>query len=130
MNKSRFVPFDERTAAVLQTYLAEHRPQTGGDAFFVSLPRSGAAVRAVSGGALYQQLRRYCKTLKLPRNISLHMFRHYFGAECALRGMSEAAIQQLMGHEDPKTTAVYTRFNPTQLSGVYDASFSVDDVEG
>lgn len=128
-NKSRYVPFDERTAAVLKTYLAE-RPRIDGDAFFISEPRSGVAATAVSGGALYQQMRRYCKALKFPRNISPHMLRHYFGAQCALRGMSQSVIQQLMGHEDPKTTAVYTKFNPTQLSDVYDRSFSVgSDVE-
>lgn len=130
-NKSRYVPFDERTATILKTYLAEHRPQLDCDAFFISLPRNGVGATAVSGGAFYQQLRRYRKALKLPRSISPHMFRHFFGAECAQRGMSASAIQQLMGHEDPKTTAVYVKFNPQQMQGVYDNSFPMtSDIEG
>lgn len=128
-NKARYVPFDQTTARILQTYLREHRPRVRSDAFFITEPRNGEQ-GAVTGRAFYQVLRRYCTALGFPRSVSPHMFRHFFGAECALRGMSASAIQQLMGHEDPKTTAVYVRFNPTQMTSVYDQSFAMFDIEG
>ncbi len=38
----------------------------------------------------------------------------------ALRGVPQAAISQLMGHADPRTTAIYTTVASSALIGVLD----------
>lgn len=38
-----------------------------------------------------------------------HLLRHTFAAHLAQRGMPFVGIQTLLGHEDPKTTHIYSK---------------------
>jgi len=64
----------------------------------------------------------------LPAGAAAHSFRHHYGITLALRGVPQAAISQLMGHADPRTTAIYTTTTTTTtvassaLIGVLDAA--------
>jgi len=56
----------------------------------------------------------------LPAGAAAHAFRHHYGVTLALRGVPQAAISQLMGHADPRTTAIYTTVAASALIGVLD----------
>jgi len=56
----------------------------------------------------------------LPAGAAAHSFRHHYGVTLALRGVPQAAISQLMGHADPRTTAIYTTVASSALIGVLD----------
>ena len=56
----------------------------------------------------------------LPTGAAAHAFRHHYGVTLALRGVPQAAISQLMGHADPRTTAIYTTVAASALIGVLD----------
>jgi len=43
------------------------------------------------------------------KNITIHSLRHCYGAHLMAAGVHLRAIQQEMGHDSPKTTAVYTQ---------------------
>jgi site-specific recombinase XerD len=63
----------------------------------------------------------------LPAGAAAHSFRHHYGITLALRGVPQAAISQLMGHADPRTTAIYTTTTTTTVAssaliGVLDAA--------
>ncbi len=61
----------------------------------------------------------------LPAGAAAHSFRHHYGITLALRGVPQAAISQLMGHADPRTTAIYTTTTTvasSALIGVLDAA--------
>ena len=51
----------------------------------------------------------------LPEGAAAHAFRHHYGVTLALRGVPQPVISQLMGHADPRTTAIYTAVASTQL---------------
>ncbi|MGG1190011.1 tyrosine-type recombinase/integrase [Solibacillus isronensis] len=42
--------------------------------------------------------------------VTPYMLRHTFATHLVKRGMPYEMIQQLLGHDDPKTTKIYTRF--------------------
>lgn len=42
--------------------------------------------------------------------------RHTYGTELALRGVPVAVIQQLLGHADPRTTAIYPNGHALDLT--------------
>jgi integrase len=50
----------------------------------------------------------------------VHGFRHHYGLQLALRGLPPATLQQLMGHSDPRTTALYTRHASFDLINALD----------
>jgi site-specific recombinase XerD len=52
--------------------------------------------------------------------VAAHGFRHHFGTQLALRRVPPAVIQELMGHTDPRTTAIYTRSVATHLVDALD----------
>lgn len=46
---------------------------------------------------------------------TVHSFRHTFAVRCLQAGMREAYLQEILGHDDPKTTAIYTKLFPKDL---------------
>jgi integrase len=68
-----------------------------------------------SGGGFVKALRR----AGLERQgLSFYSLRHTFGADLASAGISLEKIGKLMGHTDPRTTAIYAHIRPEALSGV------------
>lgn len=53
------------------------------------------------------QFRRYVKKARLPANITFHALRHTFATRLAALGTPLTAIQRLLGHSEPQSTAVY-----------------------
>ena len=49
------------------------------------------------------------KSCGIHKSVTLHSLRHSYGAHLVESGLNLRAIQQEMGHECPKTTALYTQ---------------------
>lgn len=124
--KSRYVPFDKKTADCLRDYFKNDRPKKAPtDKFFVA----DNGKRGLTARALYQVLRRYCQALDLPQ-ISLHMLRHFFGTQSVANGVPSRVLQDLMGHKYGSTTERYTKFNPVRLHDFYDKAYTSEtDIE-
>jgi site-specific recombinase XerD len=45
-----------------------------------------------------------------------HALRHTYGMDLAMRGVPLSVIQQLLGHDDPRTTSIYTVAHAEDLS--------------
>jgi len=72
-------------------------------------------------GGIQKAVKAILKTSHIHKSISTHSFRHCYGAHLVEAGLNLRAIQHEMGHESPKTTALYT-----QLTNVSHAK--TDDV--
>lgn len=115
-SKSRKVPMPEHTAAAVTQWLLERRGRLGEvserDLMFVKNDGS-----ALTPGFVY----RLSTTLAsragvvLPKDAAVHGFRHYYGVQLALRRVPLPVIQNLMGHVNPTTTAVYTNMAGHEL---------------
>jgi len=77
---------------------------------------------ALTNDALYYRVKRIARSsgAVLPDDAMVHGLRHHFGLQLALRGVPPATLQQLMGHSDPRTTAVYTRHASFDLINALD----------
>jgi len=119
--KRREVPIPRRTMANMDAYLGERRelgvrcgPRTP-----LLVTKEGAAL---TNDALYYRVKRIARSsgAVLPDDAMVHGLRHHFGLQLALRGVPPATLQQLMGHSDPRTTAVYTRHASFDLINALD----------
>ncbi len=121
--KQRDVPLPGATVAALDTWLDAQRTHGGGpkptrsSLLFVRTDTSPLTPRTLDRLLRALALR---AGVSLPAGAAAHAFRHHYDVTLALRGVPQAAISQLMGHADPRTTAIYTTVASSALIGVLD----------
>jgi integrase/recombinase XerD len=116
--KDRVVPAGARVAHWLDRYLAEVRPrllvETRESALF--LTGYGAAF---SPDVLSRMVTRWLKQAGIGRKGSCHLLRHTCATHMLEGGADIRYIQQLLGHENLDTTAIYTEVSIRQLIEVH-----------
>ena len=117
----REVPLAKHTVDRLDKYLAERGERglaaTGRESLFI---RNDG--RDFTTDALYHLVKRLAQaaSVHLPDDALVHGLRHHFGLQLAMRGVPPATLQQLMGHQDPRTTSIYTRHASFDLINALD----------
>lgn len=91
--KKRLVPMTKRVQAVLQDY-------------FTNIDQESIHMSERNANYVISRIRSRT-TIDLGKPISPHVLRHTFAVDCLQRGVSLPALQQLLGHEDLQTTAIY-----------------------
>ena len=56
-------------------------------------------------------------------HFTFHALRHTFATQALKGGMALPVIQQLLGHEDPKTTMIYAAILPEAARRAYRKTF-------
>ena len=125
--KDRFVFLPDRTLLLLRKYWASHR-----NPVFL-FPRGktnelrGLADAPMDRGGLQKSVKVIVKSCGIHKRVTIHTFRHCYGAHLVESGVNLRAIQHQMGHECPKTTALYTQLTETtqnnteaQINGLID----------
>jgi len=107
--KDRFVTLPAATLLALRRYWATHRHAallfpTGKTP---ELRRSATA--PMDRGGLQKSMRVIVRDCGIHKSITVHSLRHSYGAHLVEAGINLRAIQHEMGHECPKTTALYTQ---------------------
>lgn len=107
--KSRIVCLPQTTLIALREYWSTHRnpklifpkglSHKERHQAKVSMPRTG----------IQKAIRVIVKEAGIHKTITLHSFRHCYGAHLVEEGLNLRAIQKEMGHESVKTTALYTQ---------------------
>jgi site-specific recombinase XerD len=113
--KGRTVPIPLTAIGRLDQYIQER-------VVFPVGPKETIFVRR-NGTPLNQQfvdtmLRKLAATagVAIPEGAMAHALRHSFGSQLALRGVPLPVLQQLLGHQDPRVTTIYTRAHATELT--------------
>ena len=60
-------------------------------------------------GGLQKSIRVIVKDCGIRKRVTVHSLRHCYGAHLVEAGLHLRAIQHEMGHDSPKTTALYTQ---------------------
>lgn len=119
--KRRDIPVPRSALDSYDRWAAERRKHFGAtaasDRLFVR--NNGAALDGAWLDRLVVRLARQAG-VPLRDQVAAHGFRHHFGTQLALRRVPPAVIQELMGHSDPRTTAIYTRSVASHLIDALD----------
>ena len=109
--KDRMATLSPVTLQVLREYLAAYKPQTW---IFEGLPRTDH-ISSRSAQAIFKQA---YKDLGLPPSVSFHSLRHSYATHLLENGTDIRYIQELLGHNDIKTTLRYTHVSMKGLQRI------------
>jgi site-specific recombinase XerD len=99
-SKERIVPINDKLLAILAAYLPENAKPD--DLVFPS-PKTKEKLVSINKAIFRAQ-----DKLKNTQKITPHLFRHAFGTHMVQAGANLSVLQQLMGHDDIRTTQEYT----------------------
>ena len=107
--KDRFVTLPKVTLVALRRYWSTHRHPSllfpGGK---LSEERRTAKTPLDRGG-LQKSIKAIVRSCKIHKHVTIHSLRHCYGTHLLEEGLNLRALQEELGHESPKTTAIYTR---------------------
>ncbi|WP_261304002.1 tyrosine-type recombinase/integrase [Paenibacillus andongensis] len=117
-NKSRHVPLDPNVRDVLLDYLnitgVDHiEPNLNG--YIFTKDYGAHRPTKLTREAVESMFRKLCRKLNLNQSFTVHSLRHTFAVNCLRRGMPIHVLQQILGHNDPATTAIYTKLFPKDI---------------
>jgi integrase/recombinase XerD len=126
--KDRYVPIGERAIGWLQKYIREARPQIAvePDDLTVFLTAEG---EQFSRDHLTWTVRVNIVAAKIGKVGACHLLRHTMATHMHENGADIRYIQQILGHEDIKTTQIYTHVAVRALQRVYAATHPAAFIE-
>jgi integrase/recombinase XerD len=119
--KDRMVPIGERAIAWLKKYIAEARPQLAlePDDLTVFLTAEG---EPFSRDHLTFAVRHHVVAAKIGKVGACHLLRHCMATHMHEGGADIRYIQAILGHEDLKTTQIYTQVAIRTLKQIHAAT--------
>lgn len=103
--KSRFAKLPEKTYQLLRQFWATHRnpkwifPSTQAQRQHMPMDR----------GSVQKAIREAVTEAGISKHITAHNLRHCYATHLIEDGLNLRAVQDLLGHEDPRTTALYAQ---------------------
>lgn len=99
-SKDRIVPLPDSTLELLREYFLEYRPK-----IFLF---NGETNSRYSRSSLQSIFKTACKRAKISKTVTLHTLRHSYATHLLEGGVNLRYIQEILGHNSPKTTQIYT----------------------
>lgn len=108
--KDRFVPISPTMIYLLRKYFSLYNPK-----LYLFEGQKNATYSATSAR---QVLKRALNKTNIKKNITLHTLRHSYATHLLENGTDIRFIQELLGHNSPKTTMIYTHVSTTSLQKI------------
>lgn len=117
-NKERIVAFGNICLDLLKRYLKDSRPYilNEKDSIYVFVNKRGSRL---SENDIRIIVKRILKSSGLNIKLTPHVLRHTFATDLLNNGADLRTVQELLGHENLKTTEVYTHITNDRLKQVY-----------
>ena len=106
--KDRYVMLSPKLLELLRAYYKAARPKTW---LFPGLNPNGP----ISAGAVMKACRQAWRASGIEKHVTVHALRHSFATHLLEAGTDLRKIQVLLGHDSPRTTAIYTHVSPDAL---------------
>jgi integrase/recombinase XerD len=115
--KERLVPVGDRALDLLREYLEVRGPsRIKGPRPPLFLSNRGAAM---TRQRFWQIVAEYALRAGITKKLSPHTLRHSFATHLVARGADLRAVQEMLGHADLGTTAVYTHVSTAHVKEAY-----------
>lgn len=116
--KDRIVPIGERALHWVARYLEEARP------LLVTMPDDGFLWVTELGGPisldwLTRRMRQYFERAEIGKSGAVHIWRHSMATQMLEAGCEIRHLQELLGHSETSTTAIYTRVSVGRLKVIH-----------
>jgi site-specific recombinase XerD len=117
--KERVVLMGATARDAIAHYVGQVRPSLArsseaGSALFLNCYGSRLSTRGIQ-----QKVRHYSTRVGLPAGVHTHTLRHSFATHLLDGGADLRVVQELLGHESPATTQIYTHVTGSQARQVY-----------
>lgn len=108
--KDRYLPLAERTTLVLKVYLNRYFPES----YLIEGLKGGK----YSTTSIQKVVKENCKKCGIEKRVSPHTLRHSFATHLLENGTDLRYIQHLLGHNNIKTTEIYTHITQPGLDKI------------
>jgi len=117
-NKERIVLFGNEAKKILGQYINTYRDEFKGNVSnqYLLISKKG---KPLSTNKIELIVKEVLKQSALKLNISPHTLRHTFATHLLDSGADLKSVQELLGHENLKTTAIYTHVTNERLKNVF-----------
>lgn len=115
--KERILPISEETKASIIYYLKNYREKIKENPLFFFVHQDGSLV---SRQYVFLRLKKYAEDAGIDKKISPHTLRHSFATALLNNGANLVQVKTLLGHEDIKTTEIYTHLTQNKEKEIYD----------
>lgn len=118
-SKERIVPFSDYALKYLNLYLEDYRPiiLNNHDSDYVFVNYQG---NMLSRQSFFKMLKKEALKKGINKNIYPHMLRHSFATHLLNNGADLRVIQELLGHNDLKTTEIYAHLANQKIKKDYE----------
>jgi integrase/recombinase XerD len=114
-SKERDVPLPERTLFLLREFWRTHRSKQW---LFPARIRHDGYSQPVKIKNVQEAFRRAVRRSGVKKAAHVHSLRHSYGTHLLEAGVNLRVIQCLLGHQSPRTTAIYTHLTPQVIESV------------
>lgn len=118
--KCRYSLLSEKLLKELREYFKEYRPQKW-------LFEGETPGEQYSASALVKILKEAASRAGIKQRVHIHMLRHSFATHLLEQGTDLRTIQELLGHNDIKTTSIYLHVTSAHKSSIPNPLDSLDD---
>ena len=108
--KDRFVPLSSKMLSMLRNYYKGYKPK---DYLFEGQKNAKYSPRSIQN-----VLKKALKLCRIQKNITVHSLRHSFATHLVEQGIDISIIKELLGHNDIRSTQIYTHISSTKLSQI------------
>lgn len=117
-NKERIVLFGEKAKEMIKIYLNAYKEYFKGNILndYLLINKKG---KQLTTNKIELIVKDVLKKSSLKLNISPHTLRHTFATHMLDSGADLKSVQELLGHENLKTTAIYTHISNEKLKHVF-----------
>jgi len=103
--KDRYSKLPDATYQLLRQFWLTHRHKK----WLFPSAQPSRSNQPMDRGATQTAIREAVKAANIHKHISAHSFRHCYATHLIEEGLNLRAVQDLLGHQDPRTTAMYTQ---------------------
>lgn len=111
--RDRYVPLADRTLTLLREYWQAARPAKP----WLFPNRNGT--QPLCPSSLQRTFTAVVRASRLEKHASVHTLRHSYATHLLECGVHLRVIQELLGHQSPQTTAIYTHITPTVTNALH-----------